>query len=438
MNFLNSCMSEINASVPHPTRRLLLGGAACLPFSVASAQMRIDVSGVGASLLPIAIANFVNENRSAQETVNIVRADLARSGSFRVIDPQVTLSEIAQPNYADLRSKGADTVLTGSIVRLADGRFDVRFRLLDTVRQTVLLGESVLVSESDLRYGAHRISDLVFEKLTGERGIFSTRIAFVTVASGRYRLNLADWDGENMLTALTSPEPIISPSWSPDGARLAYVSFESKKPVIYSHRLASGQRQVVANFKGSNSAPAFSPDGQRLAVTLTRDGGSQIYLIAADGSGSPTRVTSSNAIDTEPYFAPDGRNLFFTSDRGGSPQIYRVGISGADPVRVSFNGPYNVSPKVSPDGRSLAYISRREGRYLVILRELSSGNERVMSESGTEESPSFAPNGKWILYATRSGNRDLLVAVSIDGRVRQRLSTQAGDIREPTWGPFAS
>jgi TolB protein len=431
-----------SSQTPLHSRRSLLGAAlATSAYAIskpAHAQMRIDVSGVGASQLPIAIASFVSDGRVPQEVVNIIRADLARSGNFRVIDPQISLNESAQPPFADLRAKGAETVLSGSVVRLADGRFDLRYRLADVARQTGLAGESLLMSEADLRYGAHRIADAVFEKLTGERGIFATRLAFVSVNAGRYRLNLSDWDGENIISALSSPEPIISPAWSPDGARLAYVSFENKKPVVYNHRLSSGQRAVLANFKGSNSAPSYSPDGKQVTLTLTREGRSQIYLLGADGSGNPQLITSSNAIDTEARFAPDGRNVYFTSDRGGSPQIYRVASTGGDAVRVTFNGPYNVSPRISPDGKSLVFVSRREGRFLVVLRDLAGNAERVMSETGTEESPSFAPNGKWILYATRSGNRDSLVAVSIDGRVRQRLSASAGDIREPVWGPFSS
>jgi TolB protein len=415
---------------------LALSTALAVPFTV-QAQMRIDVSGVGATQYPIAIASFATDGRVPQLVADVVRSDLARSGAFRVIDPQAVLSDTATVNFADMRARGADSVLAGSMARLADGRYDIRYRLSDAVRQNVIGGESLVVSEADLRYGAHRVADWVYEKITGEKGIFSTRIAFVSKQGNRFRLNVADWDGENVVSPLTSTEPIISPSWSADGTRLAYVSFELKKPVVYVHTLATGQRKAVANFKGSNSAPAWSPDGRTLAVALTQDGLSQIYLIASDGSGTPRRLTSSSGIDTEPVFAPDGKSIYFTSDRGGSPQIYRVSLSGTDVTRITFGSSYNVSPRISPDGKTLAYVTRRDAGFLVAVRDLAGGNETVLSDTGREESPSFAPNGRWVMYATQAGGRDSLVAVSVDGRVRQRLTSSAGDIREPTWGPFA-
>lgn len=419
-------------------RHLLL--AAIVAFTLptaAQSQMRLDVSGVGATQYPIAIADFVTDGSAPQQVADVVRSDLARSGSFRVIDPGTTLSESSAPDYAAMRSRGADAVLGGSVSRLPDGRYDIRYRLADAVRQTALGGESLVVTENDLRFGGHRVADWVFERITGEKGIFSTRIAFVSKQGARYRLNIADWDGENVVSPLTSPEPIISPSWSPDGTRLAYVSFESRKPVVYVHTLATGQRTPVANFKGSNSAPAWSPDGRTLAVALTRDGLSQIYLIDAGGGGTPRRLTSSPGIDTEPAFTPDGRSLYFTSDRGGSPQIYRMPLDGGPPTRVTFGSSYNVSPRISPDGRLLAYVTRRDGRFLVVVREVEGGGqETVLSEAGNEESPSFAPNSRWVMFATQAGGRDSLVAVTVDARVRQRLTSSAGDIREPTWGPF--
>jgi len=417
---------------------LALLGALFLPLA-ASAQMRIDVSGVGATQYPIAIARFASDGRAPQDVSAVVRGDLSRSGAFRVIEQAGTLSDTATIDFVDMRRRGADAVLTGSVTRLADGRYDIRYRLSDAVRQTTLGGESLVVSEADLRYGGHRIADWIYEKLTGEKGIFSTRIAFVSRQGNRYKLNIADWDGENVVTPLNSPEPIISPSWSKDGSRLAYVSFESKKPVVYVHTLTSGQRKAVANFKGSNSAPAWAPDGSTLAVALTIDGLSQIYLIPSDGGGQPRRLTSSTSIDTEPVFTPDGRSLYVhVGSRRLATALPHPRWRRRRHARHLHRHLQRRARASSPDGRSLAYVSRRDGKFLVVVRDLSSGAEQVLSEGGREESPSFAPNGRWIMYATQAGGRDSLVAASVDGRVRQRLTSNAGDIREPTWGPFSN
>lgn len=422
-------------------RVLFRCAAACILASgigqAARAQeMHLDVSGVGATQYPIAIGAFEDDGTAPEDISAVIRGDLAASGMFRIIESGSTISDSATPDYATLRSQGADAVVGGALGRLADGRYDIRYRLSDVVRQRSLGGESIVAGTSDLRYAGHRAADFIFEKLTGQKGIFSTRIAFITKQGGRYRLKIADWDGRNEQTSLTSPEPIISPSWSPDGGRLAYVSFESKKPVVYVHTLSTGQRRAVANFKGSNSAPAWSPDGGTLAVALTRDGLSQIYLLPADGSGEPQRLVSSSGIDTEPFYSPDGKWIYFTSDRGGSPQIYRVAAGGGAVSRVTFEGSYNVSPRISPDGRKLAFISRDEGRFYVTLKDLASGTETRLSDRGQEESPSFSPNGLWVMYATRTRGRDMLMAASTDGRVKQRMSSELGDIREPTWGPF--
>lgn len=403
----------------------------------ALAQLRIDVSGVGGSQIPIVVGSFGAEGNVPVDVSAVVVSDLTRSGMFRVMPAGGTLTETSTPDFAALRARNADWVVGGSVARLADGRFDTRFRLTDTVRQTAAGGQSFVVTQPDLRLAGHRIADAIYEKLTGERGIFSTRIAFVSKQGTRYRLNVADWDGENAVAPLSSPEPIISPSWSPDGTRLAYVSFQSKKPVVYVHTLATGTQQKIADFRGSNSAPAWSPDGRQLAVSLSREGLSQIFLIDANG-GEPRRLTQSSAIDTEPAFAPDGKTLYFTSDRGGSPQIYRMSTNGGDVQRVTFSGAYNVSPRISPDGRQLAFITRRGGALSVAIKDLSgNGPENVITDTGNDESPSFSPNGRWILYTTTAGGRDMLMAVTVDGRVKQRLSAPSGDIRESAWGPYS-
>jgi TolB protein len=316
-----------------------------------------------------------------------------------------------------------------------DGRFDVRIRLWDAVRNQDLGAMSYTVPPADLRLAAHRIADFVYEKLTGDRGVFSTRIAYVTKAAGRYNLWVADADGENAQSALTSPEPIISPSWSPQGGQLAYVSFESRKPVVYVHDVSSGKRHVAANFRGSNSSPSWSPDGRSLAVTLTRDGGSQLFVIDAKG-GEPRRLTQSAGIDTEPVFSPDGTAIYFVSDRGGSPQIYRMPAQGGPANRVTFNGSYNISPAVSPDGRWLAYVSRVGNAYKLHVMDIASGNVSAISDTSADERPSFAANSRLIAFATQQEGREALMTTTLDGRIKARLSGKGGDLREPHWGPF--
>lgn len=416
---------------------LVIGFALALLQYPAHAELTIEITGAGANRIPVAIADFGGDAGLARALTSVVRGDLERSGLFRLIDTGgATLNESTPPVYSDWKNRGADALSAGSLERSADGRQEARFRLYDINKQVALAGAAFVTSTPMLRAAGHRIADVIYEKLIGEPGVFATRIAYVVKGGGnRYELFIADADGHNEQVALRSREPIISPVWSPDGSRLAYVSFENKKPVVYVHSLASGQRNVVANFKGSNSAPAWAPDGRRLAVVLSKDGGSQISLVNADGSGAQ-RVTYGSGINTEPVFSPDGQSLYFTSDRGGSPQIYRSGPNGGDAQRVTFEGSYNVSPRISPDGKSLAFITRRDGAFRLAVMDLASRQVQVLTDSHKDESPSFAPNGRMILIATELGGRGVLSAVSIDGRIKQRLSISAGDVREPAWGPY--
>jgi TolB protein len=406
----------------------------CVP---SHAQFRVEVSGVGLTQLPISIAPFKGQVSLTQKISEIVQADLERSGQFRAVTaPGGAYDEVAKPELSSLRQVGSDALVSGSVTPLADGRLDVRFRLWDVVKGQDLGGQSFPVVPADLRLAAHRVADYVFEKLTGDKGAFSTQIAYVTKSTQRYQLWVADADGENAQSALTSPEPIISPAWSPDGSQLAYVSFESRKPVIYVHSVSTGKRRLIANFKGSNSAPAWSPDGKSLALTLSRDGGSQLFLLSASG-GEPRRLIQSGSIDTEPAFSPDGQSIYFVSDRGGSPQIYKVAISGQGLERVTFTGTYNISPSISWDGRWMAYISRVAGAFKLHLMDLKSASVRILTDTSADESPSFAPNSKLVVYATQYQGREALMTSTLDGKVKARLNGQSGAIREPVWGPFS-
>ncbi len=434
-------MLESNRTEWLSSRRHLLSRAAVLPLVAfpcqqALAQFRVEVSGAGVTQIPVSAVSFRDNGLVNQDMAAIVRADLERSGQFRFVEPlPVRLDENTRPDLAAWRERGTDALLTGSVSRLADGRFDVRFRLWDSVRGQDLGGLSFPAGQAGMRNVAHKIADYVYEKLTGDKGVFATRIAYVTKAGTRYTLLVADSDGEGAQAALTSAEPIISPSWAPNGTQLAYVSFESRKPVIYSHDVATGRRRLLANFRGSNSAPSWSPDGRQVVATLSVSGNAQVYIMDANG-GQPRRLTQSGSIDTEPVFSADGRFIYFVSDRGGSPQIYRMGANGENPQRLTFNGSYNISPAPSPDGRWLAFISRVGGAFRLHVMELSSGNVTALSDTGADESPSFAPNSKLIVYATRDRGQDALMTSTVDGRVKTRLSGAKGDIREPEWGPF--
>jgi len=417
-------------------RDILLGAIAVCSAVPAWSQFRVEVSGVGLTQLPIAVLSFRGEAQSPVKISAVILADLERSGRFKSVDATgQALDDASRPDFAIWRQRSSESIVTGSVSRMPDGRFAVKFRLWDVVRGQDLGGQSFVVAQGDLRLVAHKIADYIHEKLTGDKGVFSTRIAYITKTARQHTLWVADADGENAQTALASPEPIISPAWSPGGEQLAYVSFEARKPVVYVHDVGTGRRRLLANFRGSNSAPAWAPDGKILALTLSRDGGSQIYLIDA-GGGEPRRLTQTQGIDTEPVFAPDGRSIFFVSDRGGAPQIYRMPTSGGTAERVTFSGAYNISPAISPDGRWLAYVSRVSGAFKLQVMELATGAVTGITETAADESPSFAPNSRLIVYATQIQGREALMTTTLDGKIKARLAGQDGDIREPAWGPF--
>ena len=401
------------------------------------AQFRVEVTGVGMTQMPIAVAPFRGEGSSPQKLSAIVQADLERSGQFKAIDTAgAAIDELSRPDWSGWRQRSADALVGGSVTRLADGRYDIRARLWDVVKAQDKSEFRDTVGAADLRQAAHRLADWVYQQLTGTPGAFASRIVYVTKAGGRYTLWVADSDGEGAQAALASPEPIISPTWSPNGQQLAYVSFESRKPVVYVHEITNGRRRVLANFRGSNSAPAWSPDGRSLVATLSREGGSQLFRIDM-ASGEARRLTTSSGIDTEPAFSADGTAIYFVSDRGGSPQIYRMPAQGGPAERVTFNGSYNISPAPSPDGRWLAYISRIGGQFKLHVMDLSSGQSASISDTSADEKPSFSPNSRLIVYATIAQGREALMTSTVDGRIKARLAGQGGDIREPDWGPLA-
>ena len=418
--------------------RLVLLCAISLIASTARAALDIEISGGSAQQIPIAVVPFGNANAAKENISEIIAADLKRSGLFRVLETRGMANlpiSSSQIKYAEWTALQAQALAVGNVEAVAGGRLKVSFQLMDALKQTQLAGLDYQIAPSQARITAHKIADIIYQKLTGEPGAFASRIAYITKLGKRYALQVADADGYSPQTVVSSNEPIISPAWSPDGTKLAYVSFEKKKPIVFVQSLTSGSREMVANYKGNNSAPAWSPDGSKLAIVLTYGANSQIYTIDASG-GSLKQITKSSAIDTEPAFSHDGNWIYFSSDRGGKPQIYRIPAGGGDASRVTFEGAYNVSPRFSPDGKSLVYIRNDGGKFRVAMQDLASGQTQILSEGSQDESPSFAPNGRVILYATKVGGRGSLAAVSSDGKVRQRLSESRGDVREPAWGPL--
>ncbi len=413
-----------------------------LTMPIANAALEIEISGGSAQQIPIAVVPFATappgQAGNLAQVGNIIGADLRRSGLFRVLETGGVANrpaDLAQVKYAEWAALQAQALVVGNVETLPGNRLKVSFKLADVLKQTQLAGMDYNIAPNQLRMTAHKIADVIYQKLTGEAGIFASRIAYINKSKGRYTLQVADADGENPQTVVSSNEPIISPAWSPDGSKIAYVSFEKKKPIIFVQSLMTGQRLTLANFKGNNSAPAWSPDGTKLAIVLTHAANSQVYTINADGTGL-NQLTKSSAIDTEPVWSPDAKWIYFSSDRGGRPQIYKVSAIGGEAQRVTFEGAYNLSPRFSPDGKLLAMIRNDDGKFRVALQDLTSGQVQMLSEGAQDESPSFAPNGRVLLYATRIGGRGALAAVSSDGRVKQSLSESGGDIREPAWGPL--
>jgi TolB protein len=415
-------------------KRYFLMLALVLAALPAKAVMTIEIIGGANNKLPVAILPFTVQQPGAMNPGDVVTSDLGGSGYFRVLDPKGATSPPDPQSLAlaDWKGRGADAVVIGQVLPAPGGRVEVRFWLFDAVRQSQLAALAYTTTPAGLRAVAHKISDQVHEKLLGEPGPYSGRIAYILKRGKRYELQVADADSQNAMTVAASSEPLISPAWSPDGQKLAYVSFEDKKPVVYVQSLADGSRRAVAKFRGSNSAPAWSPDGKMLAVALSKDETSQIYLLQLD-SGQLRRFTRGGALDTEATFSPDGQYIYFTSDRGGSPQIYRASVDSGEVSRITFEGGYNVSPTLSPDGKTLAFVHRRDGRFHVAVMDLASRQMQVLTDTLHDESPSFAPNGRLLLYATLVNGRGVLATVSVDGRIKQRLS-QSGDLREPNWG----
>ncbi len=407
----------------------------------ASAQLIIDVTTSAGRQIPIAIVPFANELTAPQNITPIIINNLTRTGLFRMVNTggltQVP-SEPSQVNFVDWSSRNSEALVIGSINPAADGKFEVRFRLFDVAKQNQLTSIAYTVSASQLRATAHKISDEIYEKLIGEKGVFSTKIAYVLKRGSRFELQVADADGFNPQTVLASQEPIRSPKWSPDGNKIAYVSFESRKSTVIVQDLLTGQRKTIANFRGDNYAPNWAPDGRRLVVALSKDAVSQIYVISADG-GDATRITQSNSIDTNATFTADGSNIIFVSDRSGGPQLYKVSASGGTPTRMTFEGNYNVNPRVSSDGKLVAFVTRDASSHLRIATlELASNQVTILTDGPLDDSPSFSPNGRTILYESKSGGRGALGSVSVDGRVKSKLTSSAGDVREPAWGPYGS
>jgi len=418
--------------------------ASVLAASVQADVLRVDITSGVDTAEPVAVTSFVwrGDGEPPEDIAAIISANLKRSGRYRPLDPGDMPEQPSMdrtPDFSAWRQAGADNLVVGE-VRGDNGRYDVRFRLFDVHRGEQLLGYSVPARGDRMRRAAHQVSDMIFERLSGEPGAFNTRLAYVQAErrNGRERFHLvvADSDGHDPRRIMSSSLPIMSPAWSPDAERLAYVSFENRRSEIFVQNVRSGERRSVSSRDGINGAPAFSPNGRYLAMALTTgEGGPDIHVLDLERDEF-RRVTRSRAIDTEPAWFPDGNRLAFTSDRGGAPQIYSTRLDGSDVRRLTFDGNYNASPSISADGRYMSMIHRGERPgFRIAVQDLERRGLRVLGEGDNDESPSFAPNGTMIIYAARKGFRGTLAAVSTDGRVRQELATETDTIRDPAWSP---
>lgn len=413
---------------------------AYLILNPARAELTIEITQGVDNPTTIAVSPIAWSGAPLPENLNaIIEADLQRSGQFRSIPKADMLSfpkSEADVFYRDWRMLGTEFLLTGEMQQKLDGGYQLTFELYDIVSQARILQDRVDGSRAQLRDMAHFVSDTVYELITGIRGAFSTKIIYVEAfGSERFKLMLADADGAREKTLLTSEHPIMSPAWSPDGNSIAYVSFETGRPAIFRQEISSGRRQQLTNFKGLNGAPSWSPDGTKLALVLSKDGNPEIYVLDLP-TRQFTRITNHYAIDTEPNWTLDGKGVIFTSDRGGKPQIYQVTLASGRIERLTFEGDYNARPRLSPDGKSLVMVHRVNGIFHIAAQDIDTGVIRVLTETRLDESPSIAPNGAMLMYATKHRGKGILAAVSLDAGVKFRLPSQRGDVREPSWSPY--